>query len=193
MKKFFKWVLAIILIILITIAVLMVGSKKYNFFESKTIEIGFEDIGELVTQSAYCTEVSVSENSRQLFGATIPFTKSKQMYSYDVVIKAGYDFNEITWKANESTIEVKLPEPKVMSNEIDMESFKVYHEDESIFSPITLDDNNDALKELKETAQKDAIEKGLLENARSNAEKILTSFFGNTYDLKKYQIVFTDK
>ena len=39
----------------------------------------------------------------------------------------------------------------------------------------------------------DAIANGLFENARSNAETILTGFFGNVYDLDKYEIVFLDK
>ena len=43
------------------------------------------------------------------------------------------------------------------------------------------------------TAQDDAIANGLFENARSNAETILTGFFGNVYDLDKYEIVFLDK
>lgn len=63
-----------------------------------------------------------------------------------------------------------------MSNEIDLDSFKVYHEEESIFSPITLDESNEALENLKKTAQDDAIANGLFENARSNAETILTGF-----------------
>lgn len=69
----------------------------------------------------------------------------------------------------------------------------MYHEEESIFSPITLDESNEALENLKKTAQDDAIANGLFENARSNAETILTGFFGNVYDLDKYEIVFQDK
>ena len=80
-----------------------------------------------------------------------------------------------------------------MSNEIDLDSFKVYHEEESIFSPITLDESNEALENLKKTAQDDAIANGLLENARSNAETMLTGFFADEYDLDEYKIVFKDK
>ena len=46
---------------------------------------------------------------------------------------------------------------------------------------------------MKENAEKDAVENGLLENARSNAEEILTGFFGNVYDMDEYEIVFKDK
>lgn len=56
-----------------------------------------------------------------------------------------------------------------------------------------MEENNEALKSMQQKAEEDAIANGLLENARSNAETILTSFFGNVYDLDEYEIVFKDK
>ena len=164
-------------ILIAIVAAIGVGVRVINVSESKTTKIGFEDIGEMATQSAYCTEVNVTEDAKELYGMRIPFTQSKYIYSYDIVIKAGYDFNEIEWKEKNKTIEVKLPEAKVLSNELDMDSFKVYHEEESIFSKITLEENNDAVKKMKLNAQENAIANGLLENARSNAETMLTGFF----------------
>lgn len=191
-KHLTRRILTGILIVLIIVAGI-IGLRKTIFSDSQTTKIGFEDIGELATQSAYCTQVNVTDSSRELFGAKIPFTQSKYIYSYDVVVKAGFDFEEIEWSKNDKTIEVKLPEAKILSSEIDLDSFKVYHEQESIYNQIALEENNEALAKLKKTAEKDAIENGLLENARSNAETILTGFFGNEYDLDKYEIIFTDK
>lgn len=180
-------------ILIAIVAAIGVGVRVINVSESKTTKIGFEDIGEMATQSAYCTEVNVTEDAKELYGMRIPFTQSKYIYSYDIVIKAGYDFNEIEWKEKNKTIEVKLPEAKVLSNELDMDSFKVYHEEESIFSKITLEENNDAVKKMKLNVQENAIANGLLENARSNAETMLTGFFADEYDLDEYKIVFKDK
>lgn len=188
----FGTILKLALLIAI-VAAIGVGVRVLNVSESKTTKIGFEDIGEMATQSAYCTEVNVTEDAKELYGMRIPFTQSKYIYSYDIVIKAGYDFNEIEWKEKNKTIEVKLPEAKVLSNELDMDSFKVYHEEESIFSKITLEENNDAVKKMKLNAQENAIANGLLENARSNAETMLTGFFADEYDLDEYKIVFKDK
>ena len=88
---------------------------------------------------------------------------------------------------------MRLPETKILSSEIDLDSFKVYLEDESIYREITLEENNEALKSMKQSAEDDAVANGLLENARSNAETILTGFFGNVYDMDEYEIVFKDK
>lgn len=191
-RRLTRKILILIFIILI-LAVGIIGITKVIHSKNQTTKIGFENIGELATQSAYCTEVNVTDDWRKLFGIKIPFTQSKYIYSYDFVIKAGYDFKDIKWSEKGDKIEVTLPEVKVLSNEIDLDSFKVYHEEESIFSPITLDESNEALENLKKTAQDDAIANGLFENARSNAETILTGFFGNVYDLDKYEIVFLDK
>lgn len=185
-------VVGIILIIAVVCAIAL-GVKNYIFSDSKTTKIGFEDIGELATQTAYCTEVNVTDASRELFGMKIPFTQSKYIYSYDIEIKAGFDFTQIEWDVNGTTIEVKLPEAKILSSEVDQDSLKVYHEDESIFRQISLEENNEAVAKLRETAENDAIENGLLDNARENAETILTSFFAGVYDMDKYTIVFMDK
>lgn len=179
--------------IIAVIVILFIGVSRYFLTESRTTKLGFEDIGELATQTAYCTEVNVTEAARELFGMTIPFTQSKYIYSYDIQIKAGLDFEEIEWEVNGSTIEVRLPETKILSSEIDLDSFKVYLEDESIYREITLEENNEALKSMKQSAEDDAVANGLLENARSNAETILTGFFGNVYDMDEYEIVFKDK
>ena len=182
-------------LLLILLAAAAAGLKKFVLSESKTTEIGFENIGELATQAAYCTEVNVTEASRDLWGVTLPFTQSKYVYSYDVTIKAGLDFGEITWSVDEDAhrITVLLPQTRVLSNEVDPDSFRLYHEAESIFTPISLEDNNEALKALMEAAEKDAIENGLLENARSNAEAMLEGFFAHAFDLREYEILFEEK
>ncbi len=185
----------IIILVLVAIAsgFIAIGIKDVFISDSKTTKIGFENIGELATQSAYCTQVNVTDSSRELFGNKIPFTQSKYIYSYDITIKAGYDFSDIEWNVKGNTIEVKMPKVKILSSQIDLNSFKVYHEEESIFNKITLSENNETLKKLQNEAQTQAIKNGLYENARTNAETMLKSFFGNVYDLNEYKIVFTDK
>lgn len=176
-------------VVVIVVALSLVRSTLLN--DQKSTKLGFEDIGELATQSAYCTQINVTEAARELFGIQIPFTQSKYIYSYDVVIKAGYDFTGINWGfKDDHTIVVHLPEPKIISSDIQLDSFKVYLEDESIFRQITLEETNAALNEMEENATNDAIANGLYENARANAETILTGFFGNVYDLEQYSIEF---
>ena len=162
--------------------------------DGKTTQLTFEDIGELATQAAYCTEVNVTQADRELFGLSIPFTQSKYIYSYDVILKAGYDFAQITYEVDEEsqTIEVRLPQVQILSSELDLDSFQVYEEDESIFRPIRLEETNAAMQQMQQRAEEDAISNGLLDNARANAELVLTGFFAGAYDLEEYTITFVD-
>ena len=182
-----------IILIIIVIALLLLGIGKFFSTKSKTTKIGFEDIGELATQVSRSTEISTIEGSRDLFGVEIPFTQSKYIFSYDVEIKAGFDFTQIEWSLNDHTIEVKLSETQILSSALVPDSFEVYLEDESIFREITLDETNEAIQELVENAEKEAVANGLLDNARANAETILTGLFASAYDMDEYEIVFTDK
>lgn len=192
-KKSIKRKIAIFIAIIVLIVAVVIGLRSDIFFDSKTTKIGFENIGELATQTAYSTQLGVIDDSRELYGVTIPFTNSKYIYSYDVIIKAGFDFGDIEWKENNNVIEVKLPKAKILSSELDLNSFKIYHEDESVFNQITITENNEAMKKLQKTAEENAVANGLLENARDNSETILKIFFSNKYNLENYEIVFKDK
>ena len=86
-KKYFLGKILIILLVVVVAAMAVISLRNKVFYEEKTTKIGFEDIGELATQVAYCTEVNVTDASREMFGVKIPFTQSKYIYSYDVIIK----------------------------------------------------------------------------------------------------------
>jgi len=180
----------LLLTLVIAIIVLSFSTRKIFSSESKTTKLGFEDIGELVTQVAYCSEVNVTDVSRDLFGVEIPFTQSKYIYSYDIEIKAGFDFQKIRYTVNDNTIKVTLSNPYIISSDLKEDTFKVYHESESIFRTIHIDEINESLKSLKEQAIKNAINNGLFDNAKINAERLLTAFFSGEYDMEKYEIQF---
>lgn len=167
--------------------------KSNLTIDSTGSRLGFEDIGELSTQSAYTTEVSLIKDFRTIFGLEIPFTQSKYIYSYDVQMKAGLDFSKITWKVDndKNIIDVSLPPAKILSNELVIDSFKVYHEEESLFQRINLEENNKNISNMLENAQKTALKNGFLENAQKNAEKILEPYFARAYDLEKYKLQFS--
>lgn len=180
----------------IVLAVLIIGAAvgclvtSHLTTEAKTTKIGFEDIGELDTQVAYCTVVDVIDDPREIFGVEVPFTKSKYIYSYDVVVKAGLDFEKMDWKETGGKIKVKMPEVYVTDSYIDEKSGRIYHEEESIFSPITLEEQILARAELVETGVNDAIANGLYDKAKENAEKMLTSFFKQHDEYKDKEIIF---
>ena len=183
-----KFIIAVIIIILLC-AVLVYTRKeaKSNYVsDEKITEIGFENIGELATQSVTTTTVRVETKDLKLFNVSIPLTQSKYIYTYNTTIKAGINFSDVKWQLGDTddtshNIYVDIPEVKTLSADIDLDSFKVLHEENNIFSPITLTEHNDSLIQLRENALSDAINSGLYDRALDNAKTILTSFISQVY------------
>lgn len=194
-RKFLKPKVLILLAACVVVAILAFGVKSYFSTEGKTTKLGFEDIGELATQSATCTSVFEEDKDRKILGVSIPFTQTKYIYTYDTVVKAGIDFSKVKVDRNEKSKEiyVDIPKIKIFSVDVKYDSFKVYHEEESIFAPISMDEHNDAMKQLQEKAQKDAIKSGLLDNAYDNAKRLLKVFLEQTYNLDEYTINFSEQ
>ena len=167
-----KFIIAVIIIILLC-AVLVYTRKeaKSNYVsDEKITEIGFENIGELATQSVTTTTVRVETKDLKLFNVSIPLTQSKYIYTYNTTIKAGINFSDVKWQLGDTddtshNIYVDIPEVKTLSADIDLDSFKVLHEENNIFSPITLTEHNDSLIQLRENALSDAINSGLYDRA----------------------------
>lgn len=195
-----KFIIAVIIIILLC-AVLVYTRKeaKSNYVsDEKITEIGFENIGKLATQSVTTTTVRVETKDLKLFNVSIPLTQSKYIYTYNTTIKAGINFSDVKWQLGDTddtshNIYVDIPEVKTLSADIDLDSFKVLHEENNIFSPITLTEHNDSLIQLRENALSDAINSGLYDRALDNAKTILTSFISQVYPSNEYNIIFSER
>ena len=159
---------------------------------SRSTEMGLRNIGEMATQAGYFTSVQTIEKSRDVFGIEVPGTRSNYVYSYDGDIKAGLDFAEIRVDVNEITrvITVRLPEIRILSVEIQEDSFRLYNDGNNLFTSLKMEDVNESLTELKKNARETAIQNGILENARENAETLIRSFLASTMDLSVYTVTF---
>ena len=188
-KTLKKEVILAVAVVCVLVVVILALSNKFSK-NSKPVDLRFEDIGELATQCAYCTEVGVIEKGRELFKVKIPFTQSKYIYTVDFAIKAGFNFEEIKWDVKENKIVVHMPAVQVLSNEAKTDKIKVYHEKESIFKQIKLEDVMVSIDDMKKDAEKNAIANGLYDNAKENAEKIIEGFLGQQYDLEHYKVEY---
>ena len=157
-------------------------------------KMGFENIGELATQAAYCTVLNDIDDPREFFwGGEIPLTHSRFIYSRQYVIKAGFDFGDIERDVKETCVNVYLPPVRILSQSAIPNSLKVYLEDENIFSPVTLEEQDKSEQERLAEAVQTAIDNGLYEDAIANAKVILTGFISQTYPPDEYEINFFDK
>ena len=166
--------------------------KSVIINQNKTTKLGFENIGELVTQKCNLSIIGDIKEHKELFNVKIPFTESRQIFSYNISVDASIDFAKIKIKINngKKQIIVEIPHAKVYSATIDDESLKVYIDDESLFTRIDLQEHNDERIKLKEQGIEDAKANGLLKLAEENAEKLIQGFIKQNSLYKDYTILF---
>ncbi len=128
--------------------------------------------GELVTAHYMYTELGQYENSKEFYGAKIPFTTSKFMVAYDGVIKAGIDLKDVTVKADglSKTVKVTVPKAGIISHDMDEDSVQIYDEKHSVFNKLTLEDYTQFFADQEKSVEAKAREKGLLTEAQEEAE-----------------------
>lgn len=190
----FKPIPLLTFVVIILVVFISLGFLSFQKTKSvtKPTSLGLKDIGELATQAGYFTTVQTIDKSRNVFNFVIPGTQSRYVYSYDGIIKAGIDFKDIELEVNdiEHLITVRFPEFRILSTEIDNDSFILYNDGVNPFTTLKMEDVNKANAELKKTAQESAIKNGILENARTNAEALVRCFLASFYDLTVYKIEF---
>jgi len=187
-----KSLLSFVAILLVVVIGLGLLSFQRTKFFSKPTALGLKDIGELATQAGYFTTVQTIDKSRNLFNIVIPGTQSRYVYSYDGTIKAGIDFSDIGLEVNDEkhVITVHFPEFRILSTEIDEDSFILYNDGANPFTTLHLEDVDKANAKLKKAAQESAIKNGIFENARTNAEVLVRGFLASIYDLNVYSVEF---
>lgn len=194
-NKKLRFKLSHIFICAIIILILIIGlvfNPSFNF-RSKTTKFALENVGELVTQTAHLTIVQDNKVHREFFKLfELPFTESRQIFSYDVEVDASVDFTKITYSINvdEKNIIIKLPHAKIYKTTIDTESMVIYLDEESIFSRIDLKKQNDALTAMKMQGELDAIENGILDAADKNAKKLIEGFIKSYQEYNDYHISY---
>ena len=160
---------------------------------ASTIQDGLRDMGFLVTEEYYFTQVISYTSNLKLFNLVeLGITESKYLASYDGVVTAGIDFGSIQVKkdTDRGLIEVTLPRASILNVDIDPESFELYTEKEGWGNPISVADYNQSLLELEKNAADRALERGLLERAEENARQVVENFIRGLMDTSAYTIRF---
>ena len=155
------------------------------------IQDGLRDMGFLVTEEYYFTEVVSYSSVKKLFKTIkLGITESSYLASYDGVISAGLDFEKISVEKNdeERIITIRLPKSEVKYMQIDPESFVLYSEKEGLGNKISLSDYNDSLIELEKNAEKKAVDRGLLKRADDNAKLVISNFVNSLVDTSDYMV-----
>ena len=133
---------------------------------------------ELVSVSYdYCIVDKVSDINRFFDLFDIPFTDNSFWYRYQGTIKAGVSLEDADYKLEENTIRISLSSPYIVANEPDMDASGVLEERNNILNPIHVEDVDAFQAQCIEKSEQEAIEAGLLDEARENAEENIRDMF----------------
>ncbi len=159
----------------------------------ETIEDGLKNMGTLITQEYYFTQVETYTKEMKVLNI-IP-SSSGFTYSYDGTVTAGIDFEGITMEKDDETktITVTVPASQIQSVNVDTSTFKVYSEKDSLWNPMKITDYNVSLSEFENAAKEKALKSGILQKSDEQAKTLISNFIGNFPSASGYTIVFAEK
>lgn len=166
--------------------------ENYSLTISNIQEL-MEPASDLVSTRYYYTDADTYENYKEVFGKRVPLTTDKVIFTYNGVIGIGIDLSEIKYDIDNSqeTINVTLPEFKILSNEIDASSFEFPYMSDSIFNSTGMDDYMELIDTLKQLKAEEAIKnKELMDGALENVKKVMENLLAMSDITKDYKIIF---
>ena len=157
-----------------------------------TIQDGLANMGVLVTQEYYFTQVEKYTKEKTFLKFIT--SSSEFMYSYDGAVMAGIDFEKIEIKTDEDRkiITVDMPDSEIQAVTIDKDTFKIYSEKDSLWNPLKLEDYNISLVEFENAAKEKAIASGILERSDEQARNLVREFISSLPNTGEYTISFAD-
>ena len=159
---------------------------------AEEIASGLNDMGVLVTEEYYFTDVVHFSSIKKLFSLELGITASSFLASYDGVVTAGVDFTRIGIEKDDDAgvITVTMPGAAVLNVDIDPDSFRLYEEKSGLGNPISAADFNSSLVELERSAEEKAIERGVLDHADENARVLIRNFVAALVEEGRYTVRF---
>ena len=199
-SKRLQGALVLVCIVAIASTALFIAYKKgtkVNETIQETV-VNYQDIEEIAFQEANIKEVGFIHKPVEVLGKEFdnPVTTSNYIFTYNAVIKAGYDLENIKDDGgNESTqtITVTLPKASIFDSYLDEKSYVQYWEGEKITANVGLDDIHKEKKRMLKEAKQEAIKGGLYEKTAEHAKVVITDYIHSLEGYENYNVVFNDK
>ncbi len=192
---------ALLVIVVVSIG-LTVGFGIYNKGKNdgSVIEkpvVCYQDIEDIAFQEATIKEIGKIHKPMELgkYEVDTFLTTSDYVFSYNAVIKAGYDLanikddggNELT-----QTITVTLPKASILDSYLDEKSYVQYWEGEKITANVGLEDFHKEKKKMLKEAKQDAIKGGLYEKTSDHAKVVISDYIHSLKGYENYNVVFKE-
>ena len=181
MKKIYKTMLLMLIVILATISVTFFVTNKFHeqeLYSASGVLEQVKDISELNTVEMYFNEIIDFKNAKLFNNFQIPFTEKSFIFTVKSKVKAGVDFSSIDEgdiAISGKSLLIKLPNPTITSKEI--LSYKVYDEKNGLFNEVTTEDTLKALELFEKDMEEQALSSGIIEKSKENTEHIIRNLF----------------
>lgn len=119
----------------------------------------------------------------------LPWTANSVWYRYAGTLKAGVNMDTAEMWPDGTVVHVTLDQPYIISNTPNMDISGVLEENNNILNPIHVEDVDEIHRECIRISEENAVEGGLLEEARIQAESDITALFKSTLG-DEYNVVF---
>ena len=147
----------------------------------------------LFTQTYCYTDSDSYETHNEMFGKKVPFTTESVVLTYDGTICMGIDTAQIGYAVDPSQkqITVTLPQPELLSHDLDEDSIRYYDVKSSIFRSSSIADYTALIREIKQDVCKKVVnDRGFDRLTTENAETVIRSWLSGFEKTQDYKVVF---
>lgn len=158
----------------------------------------YQDIEDIAFQEATIKEIGKIHKPMELgkYEVDTFLTTSDYVFSYNAVIKAGYDLENIKDDGGNEltqTITVILPKASILDSYLDEKSYVQYWEGEKFTANVGLEDFHKEKKKMLKEAKQDAIKGGLYEKTSDHAKVVISDYIHSLKGYEKYNVVFNEE
>lgn len=181
MKKIYKTMLLMLIVIIATISVTFFVTNKFHeqeLYSASGVLEQVKNISELNTVEMYFNEIIDFKNAKLFNNFQIPFTEKSFIFTVKSKVKAGVDLSSIDEgdiAISGKSLLIQLPNPTITSKEI--LSYKVYDEKNGLFNEVTTEDTLKALELFEKDMEEQALGSGIIEKSKENTEHIIRNLF----------------
>lgn len=150
---------------------------------------------ELVSYKYFYTNTAMFENKKSIYGFNLPLTSKRFIISYNGKATLGVDLSHVSAEIKGKKIIISnLGEIKILSNELDENSMKIFDESTSLFSSWNIKDYQKFFGDQRLEIEKKIMESELPQQAKTSAEETIKQLLMlNPQIFSQYEIEFKDK
>lgn len=149
---------------------------------------------DIVSYKYFYTNAAMFENKKNIYGFNLPLTSKRFIISYDGKATLGVDVSQVKTEILGNKIIISnLGSAKILSNEFDEKSMKIFDESTSLFSSWNIKDYQKFFSDQRIEVEKKIMESDLLKEAKSSAEETIKQLLMlNPQIASQYQVEFKE-